>query len=124
MANAILDTEAFPETLGIPGNVYRQDPINNRWKASSLHDGVVSIIKPNYAGLGSMARYDWNKPRTGSQPPANYPLHMPRWNNLVATSNWAGRNIPSGQLGAYLVPVKTYGRSMEFAPGGVASLKG
>ena len=86
-------------------------------------DGVVSIIKPNYAGLGSLAHYDWNKPRTGSQPYCP-PLHQPKWNNLVATSNWAGRNIPSGQLGAYLVPVKTYGRSMEFAPGGVASLKG
>ena len=126
MANATQNPMpgTLPETLGIPGNVYPEDMLFNNYKPSSFHDGIATLIKPNFSGLGSLAHYFWNKPRTGSQPPAYYPLHMARWNEMAPTSNWTGRNIPAPQMGAYLVQVKTYGRSMDFESTALASLKG
>ena len=99
-----------------------QGPLFNRYHQSILHDGYVRITTPNYGGLGSLPHYDWNMPRTGSQP-VSPPPQMPLWNILEPT-NWVPRNIPAAQLGAYLVPAKTYGKPMEYKAADIASLKG
>lgn len=104
-----------------------RDPIFLRYRPTKFHDGIVTTIKPNYAGLGSFPKYDWNEPRTGSQPQSHGstgPTHSPQFNLLIPIV-WSGRQIPEAQLQTYLsVQNKTYGKSMDFAPADVASLKG
>lgn len=91
------------------------------WQAPTLYDGFTKNVPSNYGTLGSLPKYRWNQPHVGSQPLVAPVPFGPTWNRLVPT-NFLGRGIYAGQLGAYLVPTKVYGQPMEYAAAGPASL--